>query len=82
MVRQSRSRWLVPLVLVLLPACGGSSESKARKAHQELESWDATARLTSELSHRGALPSEYIKQVQQAIAQGRQQARQQAAQAQ
>jgi hypothetical protein len=78
-VRHSRNGPLVfPVLLLVLAACGGSSESKARKAHQEIASWDATAQLTSELSRVGALPAEYIEQVEKAVTEGKEKARRQA----
>lgn len=72
---------LLPLTtyLLLLSACHGSPESEREKARQELASWDATARLTQELSRRGALPSVYVRQVHEAVEQGRKQAQQGAA---
>ncbi|MFL5490316.1 MAG: hypothetical protein ACJ8AV_02800 [Gemmatimonadales bacterium] len=69
-------------VLTLLPfltACYRSPEKQQEQLRQELKSWDATARLTHELSERGALPGVYLRQISEAIEQGKQKVRQQAA---
>ena len=71
----SKTHAIILPALVLLSACGGSSESTARKSEQEIASWEATTELTAELSKRGALPAEYIRQVSAAAAQGLEQAR-------
>lgn len=65
--------------LLLLTACHQSSSSQQEKLRQELASWEATARLTHELSRRGALPGVYVRQVSEAVEQGKQKVRQQAA---
>jgi hypothetical protein len=71
------------LILAISPAllagCQSSPESQLQKVQQELASWDATARLTRELSQRGALPPVYVRQVSEAVEQGRNQAHQRAA---
>ena len=71
----------VPLTAYLLfvTACHSSPEKEQEKLRQELKSWDATARLARELSERGALPAVYLRQISEAIAQGKQKVRQQAA---
>ena len=63
----------------LLMACHSSPEGQLEKVRQELASWDATQRLTAELSQEGALPPVYVRQVSEAVTQGREKARQQAA---
>ena len=71
----------VPLTayLLLVTACHSSPEKEQEKLRQELSSWDATDRLARELSERGALPAVYQRQISEAIAQGKQKVRQQAA---
>ena len=44
-----------------------------------VHSWDATARLTDELRERGALSSVYVRQVREAVEQGKEAAQQKAA---
>ena len=79
-MRRRRARLLLLAIsLGLLLACQSSPEAELRQIHQELASWNATERLTAELVHRGALPETYVRQVSEAVAQGREQARQQAA---
>lgn len=65
--------------LLLVTACHSSPEKEQEQLRQALRSWDATARLTRELSERGALPEVYLHQIAQAIEQGKQKAKQQAA---
>jgi hypothetical protein len=48
--------------LVLLLACRGSPSEQARKLQQTQHSWEVTARLTAELSQRGAVPAKYARQ--------------------
>jgi hypothetical protein len=78
----SLTSYLLPLTsyLLLVTACHGSPQQEQQKIQQELASWDATARLTRELSERGALPSVYVRQVREAVEQGRKKAHQSAAQ--
>ncbi|MFL5470758.1 MAG: hypothetical protein ACJ8A6_12765 [Gemmatimonadales bacterium] len=66
-------------LLTFLTACHRSPEKQQEQLRQELKSWDATARLTHELSERGALPGVYLRQISEAIEQGKQKVRQQAA---
>jgi hypothetical protein len=68
-------RLLLPLSLAVLTGCQ-DSERQLRKAHQQLESWNATARLADELAQRGALPQAYRRQLGEAVAEGRDQAHQ------
>ena len=72
---------LLPLTasLILVTACHGSPEKQQEKLRQELSSWEATDRLASELSDRGALPRVYLRQIAEAVEQGKQKVRQQAA---
>jgi hypothetical protein len=76
------SCYLLPLAsyFLLLTACHSSPQEQQEKIRRELDSWDATARLTRELAERGALPSVYVRQVQEAVEQGRKKAHQSAAQ--
>jgi hypothetical protein len=55
--------------LVLLAACRASPSEQARKLRQTQESWEATARLTTELSQRGAVPAKYARQTLNAAGQ-------------
>jgi hypothetical protein len=64
--------------LVLLAACVGSPSAQARKLHQTQQSWEATARLTTELSQRGAVPAEYARQALDAARQELEKTRQKA----
>jgi len=48
--------------LVLLAACRGSPSEQTRKLRQTQQSWEATARLTTELSQSGAVPAKYARQ--------------------
>ena len=54
----------VPLLasLVLLAACSGSPSEQARKLRHTQQSWEATARLTTELLQRGEVPARYARQ--------------------
>lgn len=79
MRRRPRPLPLLAFLPGLLAACGSSREDQLKKVQQQLESWKATERLTNELAGRGALPDVYVQQVSEAVAQGREQARQQAA---
>lgn len=53
---------LVPPVLALLAACGGSATHQARELSQNATSWEATGRLTIKLLRRGAVPGRYAMQ--------------------
>jgi hypothetical protein len=66
--------------LVLLATCSGSPSEQARKLHQTQQSWEATARLTTELLRRGALPAEYARQTLDAARQELEKNRQKAKQ--
>jgi len=72
---------LLPLTasLLLLSACHSSPEKEQEKLRQQLSSWEATGRLASELSDRGALPGVYVRQIAEVVEQGKQKVRQQAA---
>ena len=72
---------LLPLTasLILVTACHSSPEKQQEKLRQELSSWEATDRLASELSDRGALQRVYVRQITEAVEQGKQKVRQQAA---
>jgi hypothetical protein len=72
---------LLPLTasLILVTACHSSPEKEQEKLRQQLSSWEATDRLASELSERGALPGIYVRQIAEAVEQGKQKVRQQAA---
>jgi hypothetical protein len=72
-------RFLLAISLALIAACHGATQSEQEKLQQELKSWDATARLTRELSHQGSLPRVYVRQVSEAVEQGKQKLQQQAA---
>ena len=65
--------------LALLAGCHGSPQKQQEKLQQELKSWDATDQLTRELDQRGALPRVYVRQVSEAVEQGKQRLREQAA---
>jgi hypothetical protein len=79
-MRRWRVAWLlVAISPALIAACRSSPETQLRKIQQELASWEATERLTSELAQGGALPRSYVRQVEEAVAQGKDKARQQAA---
>jgi hypothetical protein len=63
-------RPVLPLVcLVFLAACSSSPSEQGRKLHQTEQSWEATVRLTTELSQRGAVPAEYARQTLEAARQ-------------
>lgn len=66
--------------LLLLVACHGSPQKQQEKLRQELKSWDATDQLTRELSQRGSLPRVYVRQVSDAVEQGKKQLQQRASQ--
>ena len=72
---------LLPLTasLLLVTACHSSPEKEQEKLRQQLSSWEATDRLASELSERGALPGVYVRQIAEVVQQGKQKVRQQAA---
>jgi hypothetical protein len=79
-MRGRRGRVLLSgISLALMPACHSSPEEKQQKTQQQLASWDATTRLTDELARRGALPAVYVRQVREAVEQGKEKARRQAA---
>jgi hypothetical protein len=65
--------------LALLAGCHGSPQKQQEKLRQESKSWEATDQLTRELDQRGALPRVYVRQVAEAIEQGKGKVRQQAA---
>ena len=75
---------VLPLVLALvfLPACGGSAQRQAEELQQQVASWEATARLTRELAQERALPEQYTRQVLEAVQEGLDKARKQAANSQ
>jgi hypothetical protein len=64
------------LCLGRMLGCGGSKEDQARQLDQKRASWEATARLTDELSQRGSVPV-YRRQVRQKFAEALQQIRKQ-----
>jgi len=70
---------LLAISFALLAGCHSSPQKEQEKLRQELTSWDATAQLTRELSDRGALPRVYVRQVSEAVEQGKQKLQQQAA---
>jgi hypothetical protein len=55
--------------LLLLAACSGSPGEQAAKLRQKQQSWESTERLTTELSQKGALPAEYVRQALEAARQ-------------
>jgi hypothetical protein len=55
--------------LLLLAACSSSPGKQADKLRQTQQSWERTARLTTELWQKGALPSEYVRQTLEAAKQ-------------
>lgn len=65
------------LFLGWVVGCAGSRQDQARKLDQQRASWEATARLTDELSERGAVPPVYRRQVLQKSAENLQKIRQQ-----
>jgi hypothetical protein len=69
----------IAIHLLLVIACQPSPQKQREQIQQQLSSWDATERLTSELAGRGALPSVYVRQVREVVEQGRRKAQQQAA---
>jgi hypothetical protein len=75
-----RRPWTLLIVsLAVIGACKSSPEDQRQKNRQELASWNATAQLTRELSRRGAVPQVYVRQVDEAVEQGKQKIRQQQA---
>jgi hypothetical protein len=70
---------ILSMSLLLLAGCGGSKAEQARKLRQTEQSWEATARLTTELRQRGAVPAEYVRQTLEAAEQELQKTRQKAA---
>ena len=78
-MRLRRGQLLLAISPALLPGCHHSPQKEQEKLRQELSSWDATARLTGELSQRGALPQVYVRQVAEAVQQGKQKVQQRAA---
>jgi len=64
--------------LVFLAACSSSPSEQTRKLHQTQQSWEATVRLTTELSQRGAVPAEYARQTLDAARQELEKARRKA----
>lgn len=69
---------VLALSLALTSACHSSPQSQQQKLQRELRSWDATAQLTRELSGRGALPQVYVRQVSEAVEQGKRELQQRA----
>jgi hypothetical protein len=70
---------LIAVSAALIVSCHRSPQSEHQQLQRELDSWDATARLTRELSQRGALPPVYVRQVSEAVQQGRDKVHQRAA---
>jgi hypothetical protein len=64
--------------LVLLAACSGSPSEQTRKLYRTQQSWEATVRLTTELSQRGAVPAKYTRQTLDAARQELEKARRKA----
>ena len=64
--------------LVWLAACSGSRSEQTRKLHRTQQSWEATVRLTTELSQRGAVPAKYARQTLDASRQELEKARRKA----
>jgi hypothetical protein len=73
--------WLpvISIALVSLAGCQSAADSRARQLQQQKESWEATVRLTTQLSNQHVVPAEYTQQVLEAAAQGLEQIRQRAA---
>jgi len=46
---------------VVLAACSGSPSEQARKLYQTQQSWETTARLTTELLQAGVVPAKYAR---------------------
>lgn len=81
MTRIGRSTRLAVLSMLLGLILGcASAKQQQEQAIRTLHSWDATAQLTDELSRSGSLPSVYLRQVREAVEQGRKEAQQSAAQ--
>ena len=75
-----RSTRLAVLSMLVSPILGcASPKQQLEQATRTLHSWDATAQLLDELSRSGALPSAYVRQVREAVEQGRKEAQQTAA---
>jgi hypothetical protein len=53
---------LLAASMLWLAACKASPNEKADKLHQTQQSWEKTARLTTELWRRGVVPAEYARQ--------------------
>ena len=66
-----------PTFLTFLSGCSPSPEKALQKTQQQLRSWNSTESLTRELDQRGALPRVYVRQVDEAVEQGREKAQQQ-----
>jgi hypothetical protein len=79
-MNRRRPRTLLALALALIAACKSSPEDQRQKIRQQMASWNATAQLTRELAQRGAVPRVYVRQVSEAVEQGKQKLQQQAAQ--
>jgi hypothetical protein len=79
-MRLRRGQLLLAISPALLAGCHRSPQKEQEKLQQELKSWDATIQLTRELSQRGALPQLYVRQVAEAVEQGKQKLQKQAAQ--
>jgi predicted PurR-regulated permease PerM len=61
--------WIL-LFATLAPLAGcASTEQKIERSNRIIQSWEATARLTTELLKRGAVPAEYAHQTLDAAAQ-------------
>jgi hypothetical protein len=78
MARASVPLRILPLTAALFAACGSSPQKQAREAHQALASWTATAELSAELTQSGALPRQYVRQLNEAVQRGKQKARREA----
>jgi hypothetical protein len=65
--------------LLLLVACSGSPSEQTARLRQKQQSWESTQRLTTQLSQKGALPAEYVGQALEAVRQGLDKARRDAA---
>ena len=63
---------LLTLFSTLIAGCHRSPQAQLQKLRQEQASWDATSQLTRELAGRGALPSVYVRQVEEVVERGKQ----------